>query len=49
MQAMALLQKRIIARCNRLGKPALITRLVDTMVSTPRPTRAGAHTRPRLS
>lgn len=38
---MALLQKRIISRCNQLGKPVLITRLVDTMVDTPRPTRAG--------
>ena len=40
-QAMALLQKRIISRCNQLGKPVLMTRFVDTMVSTPRPTRAG--------
>ena len=38
---MALLQKRIISRCNQLGKPVLMTRFVDTMVSTPRPTRAG--------
>jgi pyruvate kinase len=38
---MALLQKRIISRCNQLGKPVLITRIVDTMVTTPRPTRAG--------
>jgi pyruvate kinase len=38
---MALLQKRIISRCNQLGKPVLITRIVDTMVSSPRPTRAG--------
>ena len=43
LQAMALLQKRIIARCNQLGKPVLITRVVDTMVATPRPTRAGGH------
>ena len=40
-QVMALLQKRIISRCNALGKPVLITRIVDSMVSTPRPTRAG--------
>jgi pyruvate kinase len=40
-QVMALLQKRIISRCNQLGKPVLITRIVDTMVTTPRPTRAG--------
>ena len=36
-----MLQKRIISRCNQLGKPVLMTRFVDTMVSTPRPTRAG--------
>lgn len=41
MQVMALLQKRIISRCNALGKPVHITRIVDTMVATPRPTRAG--------
>ena len=41
LQVMALLQKRIISRCNQLGKPVLITRIVDTMVTTPRPTRAG--------
>jgi hypothetical protein len=28
--------------CNLVGKPALITRVVDTMVNTPRPTRAEA-------
>ena len=39
---MALLQKHVIARCNRMGKPVMITRVVDTMVSTPRPTRAEA-------
>lgn len=41
-QMMALLQKRIISRCNQMGKPVLMTRFVDTMVDTPRPTRAGA-------
>ncbi|PRW57674.1 Pyruvate kinase [Chlorella sorokiniana] len=41
-EVMALLQKRIISRCNQLGKPVHITRIVDTMVSTPRPTRAEA-------
>ena len=30
---MALLQKRIVSRCNQLGKPVHITRIVDTMVS----------------
>ncbi len=43
---MALLQKRIVSRCNQLGKPVHITRIVDTMVSTPRPTRAGARLAP---
>ena len=28
--------------CNLVGKPVLITRVVDTMVNTPRPTRAEA-------
>ncbi|KAL4434114.1 hypothetical protein ABPG75_000555 [Micractinium tetrahymenae] len=41
-EVMALLQKRIISRCNQLGKPVLITRIVDTMITTPRPTRAEA-------
>lgn len=41
LQAVALLQKRIVSRCNQLGKPVLITRVVDTMVTVPRPTRAG--------
>ncbi|PSC73194.1 Pyruvate kinase [Micractinium conductrix] len=41
-EVMALLQKRIIARCNQLGKPVHVTRIVDTMVTTPRCTRAEA-------
>ena len=41
-EEMALLQKRCIARCNMLGKPILMTRFIDTMVNTPRPTRAEA-------
>lgn len=28
--------------CNIVGKPVLITRVVDTMINTPRPTRAEA-------
>ncbi|CAD7699862.1 unnamed protein product [Ostreobium quekettii] len=39
---MALIQKNLISSCNLVGKPVLVTRLVDTMVSTPRPTRAEA-------
>lgn len=34
-QVMALLQKRIISRCNQLGKPVLITRIVDTVRGAP--------------
>lgn len=39
---MALVQKQLISHCNLLGKPVLITRVVDSMVSNPRPTRAEA-------
>ena len=28
--------------CNMVGKPCILTRVVDTMVTTPRPTRAEA-------
>lgn len=31
-----------VQACNLVGKPVLITRVVDTMVNTPRPTRAEA-------
>ncbi|GAB4821631.1 hypothetical protein N2152v2_008677 [Parachlorella kessleri] len=41
-ELMALLQKRTITRCNRMGKPIIITRVVDTMVNAPRCTRAEA-------
>mmetsp|Transcript_6339 Transcript_6339/g.18214 ORF Transcript_6339/g.18214 Transcript_6339/m.18214 type:complete len:686 (+) Transcript_6339:188-2245(+) len=41
-EKMALIQKAMIANCNILGKPVIITRLVDTMGSNPRPTRAEA-------
>ena len=41
-EKMALCQKAVALACNRLGKPALMTRVVDTMVSAPRPTRAEA-------
>ena len=36
---MATVQKAMISACNRLGKPTLITRVVDTMAQTPRCTR----------
>ena len=41
-EKMALVQKQLISNCNLLGKPVLITRVVDTMVTNPRPTRAEA-------
>jgi pyruvate kinase len=31
-----------VQACNLVGKPIVITRVVDTMVNTPRPTRAEA-------
>jgi pyruvate kinase len=44
-EKMALIQKAIINECNVIGKPVLITRVVDTMINTPRPTR---YTQPGL-
>ena len=41
-EEMALLQKACVQRCNNVGKPIIVTRFVDTMVNTPRPTRAEA-------
>ncbi|KAK9796683.1 hypothetical protein WJX73_008597 [Symbiochloris irregularis] len=41
-EKMALVQKRMISSCNVLGKPVLLTRVVDTMITAPRPTRAEA-------
>lgn len=35
-------QKAAIRKCNNAGKPAIITRVVDSMVDSPRPTRAEA-------
>lgn len=41
-EKMALIQKNLIQSCNLVGKPCLITRVVDTMAVAPRPTRAEA-------
>ncbi|KAK9824152.1 hypothetical protein WJX72_008125 [[Myrmecia] bisecta] len=41
-EKMALIQKALINNCNIMGKPCIITRVVDTMISAPRPTRAEA-------
>jgi len=41
-EKMALIQKTLIQTCNLVGKPVLITRVVDTMAVSPRPTRAEA-------
>lgn len=40
----AIIQKVAIAACNLIGKPAIITRVVDTMVTAPRCTRCAALT-----
>lgn len=37
-----LFQKAALYKCNMAGKPGVITRVVDTMTETPRPTRAEA-------
>ena len=38
-EKVAIVQKAAINRCNILGKPVIITRVVDTMTSAPRCTR----------
>ena len=40
-EKMALVQKSVISNCNLIGKPVIITRVVDTMCVAPRPTRCG--------
>ena len=41
-EKIALIQKNMISWCNLLGKPCIVTRVVDTMIHSPRPTRAEA-------
>lgn len=41
-EKMARVQKAFIAACNLMGKPVVMTRIVDTMTAFPRPTRAEA-------
>lgn len=36
------IQKSLVLLCNLVGKPVALTRLVDSMVEAPRPTRAEA-------
>jgi hypothetical protein len=38
-EKMAMVQKGMIDACAMLGKPSLISRVVDTMAASPRPTR----------
>lgn len=39
---MFLFQKAAIYKCNMAGKPVIVTRVVDTMTTNLRPTRAEA-------
>lgn len=41
-EKIALIQKNMISWCNIVGKPCIVTRVVDTMIEAPRPTRAEA-------
>ena len=41
-ERVAVIQKNVTTSCNLLGKPCIVTRIVDTMVNAPRPTRAEA-------
>lgn len=42
VEVFPMLQKALIQACNAAGKPVLATRVVDSMTSSPRPTRAEA-------
>jgi len=41
-EKIALIQKNVVSWCNMIGKPCVITRVCDTMIGAPRPTRAEA-------
>lgn len=41
-EKVAVIQKNVTTMCNLVGKPCIVTRIVDTMVNAPRPTRAEA-------
>ena len=41
-ERVAVIQKNVTTSCNLIGKPCIVTRIVDTMVNAPRPTRAEA-------
>lgn len=42
VEKIAQIQKNVISWCNIIGKPCIVTRVVDTMIEAPRPTRAEA-------
>ncbi|CAD7700000.1 unnamed protein product [Ostreobium quekettii] len=41
-EKMCRIQKMVLQECNQVGKPVIVTRVLDTMTDTPRPTRAEA-------
>lgn len=41
-EKIAVIQKNVTTSCNLVGKPCVVTRIMDSMVSAPRPTRAEA-------